>query len=54
MNTDTFYEILNFSGVRAAWLNVLANCPDDAVTRTAFLGGVIGAMEYAENLEVRS
>ena len=53
---DTFDEILDFPGVRTAWLNVLASCPDDAVTRTAFLGGVIGGMEFAKTVteEVKS
>ena len=50
MNTDTFEVVLNYPGVRTAWLSVLASCPDDAVTRTAFLGGVIGAMEYAKTV----
>ena len=51
MNTDTFEAVLNYPGVRTAWLNVLATCPDDAATtRTAFLGGVIGGMEYAKTV----
>ena len=47
---DNFEAVLNYPGVRTAWLAVLATCPDDVVTRTAFLGGVIGGMGFAQTL----